>query len=497
MDTNAIRSVLSFAKKPSAALRQATRVCWLCALAATFTTYCAAQVFSNLVTFDYANGASPSSALVQGSDGNLYGTTDFYGSSCCGTVFRMTPNGTLTTIYSFCGQANCTDGADPRGGLVPATDQNFYGTTATGGTQNAGTVFKITPQGKLTTLYSFCAQLACADGQYPVGALIEASNGNFYGATQTAGAHEAGTIFKITSHGKLTTLYSFCALSSCADGSTPMSGLIRGTDGNLYGTTSQGGNNGPFSCPNGCGTVFKIVSTGTLTTLHSFDFTDGDAPTAALIQASNGRFYGSTFFGGTVLDVCGQGCGTIFAITPKGVLNTQVKFEWNNGDGPSSALIQATDGNLYGTTAVGVGYGTVFKMSPEGRLTILYTFYGGPSGESPYGGVVQATNGTFYGTTEGNGTEAIGTVYSLSVGLGPFVSFVIPTGKPGQTAQILGQGLIGTTSVTFNGVAAINIKIVSDTYLTVVVPRGATSGKVVVTTPSGTLTSNVNFNVTK
>lgn len=497
MDTSEIVSILSFAKKLSTELIVTTRHFWLCALAATFTMHCSAQVFTNLVTFDFTNGASPSSALVQGLDGNLYGTTDLDGSSCCGTVFKMSPNGILTTIYSFCVQADCPDGADPRGGLVLATDQNFYGATATGGGQNAGTIFRITSQGILKTLYSFCAQSNCADGRFPIGALIVASNGDFYGVTQSGGANSAGTIFKITSHGKLTTLYSFCALVDCADGSTPMSGLVRGTDGNLYGTTAAGGNNGPFSCPSGCGTVFKIAPTGTLTTLHMFDFTDGNDPAAALIQANNGRFYGSTFSGGTVLDVCGQGCGTIFAISPKGVLNTEVKFEWSNGNGPSSALIQATDGNLYGTTVAGVGAGTIFKMSQEGRLTILYTFFGGTSGESPYGGLVQATNGMFYGTTQGNGTETIGTVYSISVGLPPFTSFVIPAGKPGQTAQIIGQGFTGTTSVTFNGVPATSFKVVSDTYLTAVVPAGATTGSVVVTTPSGTLTSNVDFRISK
>jgi uncharacterized repeat protein (TIGR03803 family) len=455
-----------------------------------------AQTLSTLATFNVADGAEPNASLVQGTDGNFYGTTAIGGNdSCnppngCGTVFRITPGGTLTVLHRFCLQSGCPDGEILAGGLVLATDGNFYGATRAGGAHGGGTIFKITPQGKLTTLYSFCALPGCADGGGSSTTLIQASNGNFYGTAGDFGAFEGGTIFKITAQGKLTTLYNFCAISSCVDGTDPVGALFRGTDGELYGTTYAGG---AF----GYGTVFKLSSAGQLTTLHSFDFTDGANPTAALIQASNGKFYGSTEFGGTAINNCSNGCGTLFSITSAGAFALIDRLGWSNGAEPYSALIQATDGNLYGTTAAGQGMGTAFDITPGGRITNLVVFCcSDRTGNFPFGGLVQSTNGTFYGTTAGDGLTSNGTVYSLDAGLGPFITFVLSTGKVGSTAQILGQGLTSATSVTFNGVPA-SFAAVSDTNMTAVVPGGATSGKVVVTAPSGTLTSNVNFRITK
>jgi uncharacterized repeat protein (TIGR03803 family) len=371
---------------------------------------------------------------------------------------------------------------------VLGTDGALYGATGAGGTHGGGTIFKITPQGKLNTLYNFCVQVGCADGAAS-STLIQGSNRDFYG-TSGGGAYGLGTVFKITPQGKLTTLYSFCAQTLCSDGADPRGGLVRGTDGDLYGTTYGGG---AF----GYGTVFKLAPGGKLTTLHSFDSTDGANPTASLIQANNGSFYGSTYWGGTVLYVCGFGCGTLFKMSSSGELSTLDSFDWSNGYEPNSALVQATDGNLYGTTVDGLGVGTVFNVTlGGGNLTILSAFNGGLDGYYPFGGVLQATNGIFYGTTAGDGVTN-GTVYSLNMGLGPFVTFVLPSGKVGQKSEILGQGLTGTTAVTFNGIAATSFSVVSDTYLTAVVPNGAATGAVVATTPTGTLTSNVNFRILK
>ena len=191
------------------------------------------------------------SGLVQGTDGNLYGTAygDGYpeceAGASCGSVFRITPSGTLTTLYRFCSQGfPCTAGASPSGSLVQAADGNFYGTTTSAGANGAGTVFKITPSGALTTLYSFCAQdyPFCTDGGGPSGALVQATNGDLYGTTQTGGANGDGTVFKITPSGKLTTLHSFAG----PDGAGP-NGLIQAADGNFYGTTSGGGASGDGS----------------------------------------------------------------------------------------------------------------------------------------------------------------------------------------------------------------------------------------------------------
>jgi uncharacterized repeat protein (TIGR03803 family) len=264
------------------------------------------------------DGADSVAGLVQGTDGNLYGTTQNGGANdaCsvvgCGTVFKISPSGTLTTLYSFCSQSGCTDGYRPVAGLIQGADGNFYGTTQFGGASGActggcGTVFKITPSGTLTTLHSFDG----TDGNDLFFAgLIQATDGNLYGATYLGGANgtNTGTVFKITPSGALTTLYNFCSQSGCTDGRYPYGGLVQATDGILYGTTQTGGANGTNA-----GTVFKITPSGTLTTLYSFcaetGCTDGYDPTAALVQATNGNFYGTTTFGGA------DGDGTVFILT--------------------------------------------------------------------------------------------------------------------------------------------------------------------------------------
>ncbi len=279
----------------------------------------AAGTLTTLHSFDWYDGASPTGALVQGNDGNFYGTT--YGGGAdphYGTVFKITPAGALTTLYSFCAQANCADGAMPYAGLVRATDGNFYGTTFGRGVNGYGTVFKITPAGALTSLYSFCSQMNCADGQYPQAGLVQATDGNFYGTTPEGGGgvyHQGGTVFKITSSGTLTTLYNFCSQPACSDGADSLAALLQGTDGNFYGTTIGGG---AYCTPNsGCGTVFKITPSGMLTTMHSFDDTDdGKAPFAGLVHATDGNFYGTTAFGANPACTAGlHGCGTVFRLS--------------------------------------------------------------------------------------------------------------------------------------------------------------------------------------
>jgi uncharacterized repeat protein (TIGR03803 family) len=208
-----------------------------------------AQSFTTLVNFDGTNGADPGfMSLVQGVDGNLYGTAYGGGASSYGTVFKITPGGTLTTLYSFCSQLFCADGSHP-GALVQATNGDFYGTTVNGGADSScglggflgcGTVFKITPAGMLTTLHSFDG----ADGRYPEGELVQATNGDLYGTTSQGGANDDGTVFKINPAGK-TTLYNFCSITNsagdCLDGDDPMFGLVQATNGDFYGTTSNGG----------------------------------------------------------------------------------------------------------------------------------------------------------------------------------------------------------------------------------------------------------------
>jgi uncharacterized repeat protein (TIGR03803 family) len=229
------------------------------------------------------------------------------GSNFSGTVFKMLPGGKLNILYSFCSLAKCADGSHPYAGLIQATDGNFYGTTNRGGANDPydGTVFRITPAGKLTTIYNFCSLPNCTDGLSPFAGLIQGTDGDLYGTTQGGGTNNNGTVFKITLGGALTTLYNFCSQPNCADGCSPNAGLVQATDGNFYGTTYWCGANYIY------GTVFKMTPGGLLTTLHSFcsqsNCPDGANPWAGLVQATDGRLYGTTYGGDFSL-------GTVFSL---------------------------------------------------------------------------------------------------------------------------------------------------------------------------------------
>jgi uncharacterized repeat protein (TIGR03803 family) len=467
-----------------------------------------AQTLTTLHSFDGTDGFEPSAPLVQATNGDFYGTTNDGGANnAFGTVFRITATGTLTTLYSFCPQgANCTDGYYPEAsGLVQAANGDLYGTTELGGvvppdTTPSGTVFRITPGGALTTLYSFGSQQGVT-GAFPFSGLVQATNGDLYGTTVEGSAGGgAGTIFKITPSGALTTLYTFCAQVNCADGDDPYAPLVQATNGYFYGTTTIGG-------AYGSGTVFKITPSGTLTTLYNFcaqsGCPDGADSLTGLVQATNGDLYGTAYLGGA------NSNGTVFKITPSGTLTTLYSFgaKANGADGfyPAGALIQATDGNFYGTTSSGGTpccggnrySGTVFRITPRGTLTTLYNFCAQSEctdGSGPTAGLVQATNGDFYGTTSAGGANNDGTVFRLSVGLGPFVETQTTSGEVGAAVKILGSDLTGASSVTFNGTAAM-FTVVSRYLITTTVPDGASTGKVEVVTPSGTLSSNVPFRV--
>jgi uncharacterized protein (TIGR03437 family) len=520
------------------------------ALCAATAVALPAQTFTTLYNFHWTDGASPNGALVQGSDGNLYGTTIAGGDvpGCeedagCGTVFRISPSGALTTLSNAVG--------NPVGGLVQAADGNFYGVAG------EGFIFKITPSGTLTTLYVFCAHPQedepCTDGANPMAGLVQATDGDFYGTTLYGGAYYGGNVFKITPGGTLTTLYSFCSqFPDCPDGYEPEAALIQATDGNFYGTTSGGVF--AVATPRNGGTVFKITPGGSLTTLHSFCLScgDGSNPTAGLVQGSDGNLYGTTVGGGSGFgcpnDLSGLnrvfGCGTVFKITMSGTLTTLYSFcpQGNCADGaspgmamaeffdmPGTALVQGSDGNFYGTAAEGGAYGngTVFKITPNGTLTTLYSL-DDTDGQNPTG-LIQAANGTFYGTTAGNfdlqvcpddyPPNACGTIFSLSMESIPSVPAVNPGGvlnsasytiggaAPGSIVSIFGTNLAASTSVasaiplptalsdvtsvTLNGIPA-GLYFVSPNQINAQIPfdvlPGQSSGTVsiVVTRSSGT-----------
>ena len=423
------------------------------------------------------NGYGASSPLAQGTSGNFYGEGS-PGGIGSGNTYEVTPSGTMTNLATL---------SSPFGGLVLASNGFLYGADQLGGTALEGSVFKMTSTGTATTIYSFCTT-DCADGADPSAALIQAG-GELYGTT-------AGTIFKITLGGSLTTLYSWCNPTCGPAGPPYPNALVQGSDGNFYGTTAGGNVND--------GTVFKMTPSGTLTTLHTFGGPDGINPGSLVegrVEGSNGEFYGVTVAGGNSGCTFGQasGCGTIFKITNGGTFTTIHKFNITDGANPQESLVLGTDGNLYGVTYGdgNLSSGTIFQISPAGKLTTLYTFCQQQNcvdGATPRTALMQATSGLFYGTTAGGGDQGLGVVYSLSMGLGPFVQTAPTSGKVGSKVIIIGNGLTGSTSVTFNGTAA-SFTVVSDTEIAATVPSGATGGQVEVTTPSGTLNSNVAFRV--
>jgi uncharacterized repeat protein (TIGR03803 family) len=449
-------------------------------------------IFKTLVNFDGTNGANTHRPPIQGPDGNLYETTLEGGANGQGVLFRMAPTGkNQTLLYSFCSQTGCTDGSGP-GALGLGADGNFYGGTASGGTFGYGTIFKFTGSGTPITLHDFDG----TDGRSIYDRLAQVGDGNFYGATPYGGTNQkcfsggCGTVFRITPRGKLTTLYDFCSQTGCTDGAIIYSSLALGTDGDFYGATFYGGGESDG------GTIFKITPNGKLTTIYRFcvDYpacSDGSNPIGPVL-GPDGNFYGTTASGGV------YGEGAVFQFIPTtGKLNTIYSFctqmACTDGSDDRSGIILGSDGNFYGTTYYGGVYnlGTVFKITPAGALTTLHSF-DGTDGYYPIGVMFQATNGVFYGETTLGGSGGQGTIFSLSLGLSPFVETAPTNGKVGTKVIILGNKLTGSNKVTFNGETA-TFKVISGTEITAIVPTGATTGPVEVTTAGGTLTSNVNF----
>ena len=436
--------------------RLAAASAFLASTAALSLSSLPAEAQSYTVLHAFETPAGTPSVSVQGPDGSLYGTTYYGGAGNSGTVFKITPSGTLTTLYSFSG----SDGNGPIG-LVKGTDGNFYGTTYLGGAQNTGTVFKMTPTGTLTTLYVFLG----SDGRNPSAGLVQGTDGSFYGTTYLGGASDLGTVFRITSAGTVTTLHSFLG----GDGSHPAAPLAQGIDGSFYGTTLDGGAVGTPEYPFGFGTVFKITPAGAFTTLYSFvssyggvspySGVGGQYPYAGLTPGTDGNLYGTASSGGAGHE------GTVFSITPSGTLTTLYSFSGDDGSFPRAGLVQGTDGNFYGTTGWGgssrsgtpsAGYGTVFRITPGGVLTTLHSFLGG-DGIHPYAGLVQGTDGSFYGTTSLGGPSwyvsswsGHGTVFRITPG-GVLTTLHSFAGTEGQkpTAPLV-QGtdgdFYGTTS---------------------------------------------------
>jgi uncharacterized repeat protein (TIGR03803 family) len=371
-----------------------------------------AQTETNIYSFGgQPDGGQPRAGLVQANDGNFYGTTYSGGTNGSGTVFRLTPGGGYTNLYPFGSQP--FDGAYPSAGLIQGSDGYLYGTTVKGGTGNCGTVFRISLSGSYSNLYSF--QGPTNDGYGPGVGLTRGNDGNLYGVTMGGGAGNFGTVFRFSTNGTETMLYSFAG--STNDGYEPLSALILGSDGNFYGTTFFGGITNVASIgfvdTLGLGTVFRISPGGSYQLLHLFGSTvpDGFAP-GQLVQANDGNFYGVAFEGGTFTNH-----GAVFRITPGGSESLFYSFGSQPGDGSSpSSLIVGSDGNFYGTTTKGGtnDIGAVFRLSPGGSESVLYSFGSQPNdGNDPLGWLTQGAEGNFYGTTA-KGGSGNGTIFQLT-----------------------------------------------------------------------------------
>ncbi len=377
----------------------ATAITLCCAAVLSLATGPAAEAATTetvLYSFTGNNGdgASPNAGLVADSAGNLYGTTVYGGASSAGTVFKLTPGGTATVLYSFTGGS---DGGNPYGGLIADSSGNLYGTTQFGGASGAGVVFRLSPGGVFTALHS----LDWSEGAFPQARLLADSTGNLYGTAWNGGSSSCGTVFKLSPSGTLTVLYSF---TCTADGGHPYSDLLADSGGNLYGTTADGG---AFNA----GTVFKLSSSGAETVLYSFSGNpDGANPHAGLTADSAGNLYGTTVSGGV------SNAGTVFKLSPSGTESVLYSFLCGaDGANPYADLILDSAGSLYGTSTGGcaASNGTVFKVT-SGGTTMLYSFTGGADGAIPYAPLLADSTGNLYGTTYAGGTSFFGTVFKLA-----------------------------------------------------------------------------------
>ena len=409
-----------------------------------------------------AAGQNPRVALVEGPDHNFYATTLRGGTADKGMVFRITPGGSFTVLHSFGGGS---DGEAPKAPLIHATDGNFYGTTTLGGPADLGTIFKLTPAGVTTVVHAFANP---ADGWRPE-ALLQASDGNFYGTTTFGGGASYGSVFKMTAAGAVTTVFSFPsdsqerypetlvqsgqelfgtttqsansgrgavfkvttagayalvrAFPQRTGGSTPRAPLMRASNGLFYGTTFYGG-------AANIGTIFSITPAGAVTTLLAFDYsvdTPGMHPETGVMQAADGNLYATTL---KFQRICFGGCppsGTVSRVTTAGVQTYLHRFDDSEGTGPAGPLVQGTDGHFYGTTgfAGANGGGTAFRMTADGTITVLHAFNANdPFGAAPRGGLTRGADGNYYGTASGRGF-----IDGLSVGLGT-VFRMTPSGTP-------------------------------------------------------------------
>jgi uncharacterized repeat protein (TIGR03803 family) len=416
-----------------------------------------AGVLTTLTSFTGDTAGSKGTALFgelePDGNGGFLGVTNSGGAFGVGTVFRVTPAGAITTLVEFTGKTGAAKGTNPQAGLVKHTDGNFYGVTRLGGSTDNGTIFKLTPAGVFTTLVEFTGNTGAKKGITPGASLRSGADGNLYGTTEKGGAGGYGTVFRMTPAGVLTTLVEFTGVSGAALGNGPTGALVIGADGSFYGTTALGGDPalddlGQPQIPNGSGTVFSLTTSGTFTSLVKFTAKAGSrpgaVPLAGLMRASDGSLYGTTSQGGA------NSVGTIFKLTQAGVFSTVFEFKTTGavtGLNPGGKLTEAADGNFYSTTLKGgaTGDGTIFRMTPAGVVSNVLEFTG--SGGAAPGGtpgqlLLPSAEGHLYGTTAGGGLTSSGSpagggqIYRLRFGPTPVTQAA--TGTVNTTATLNG-----------------------------------------------------------
>jgi len=392
------------------------------------------------------DGIQPSSGLLQGSDGNLYGMTPFggtganisgYAQTGSGTIFKISPEGIYSIVHNFCDGTVTNDGAMPCGALIQGTDGNFYGVTESGGLYGFGTVFKVTPQGVVTIMHSFYYGTAPHDGAGPAASLIQASDGNLYGTTMYGGSAANGTIFRMSLGGTYAILHNFNDGSVAGDGKQPAAALIQASDGNLYGTTDSGGSAG-------FGTLYQLSLPGTYSLVRSFadgTYTADPKYPSALVEGGDGNFY-ATAYGSTTTSseiafkMTLQGLPTILHVFGDGTLANDGA---SSGALPTAGLIQGSNGNFYGTTVWGgqppmTGYGVAFQMTPTGTITILHVFADGTvfaDGANPSAPLCQGIDGNLYGSTTNGGATGNGSLFQIALIGGSANPVAIETTPPG------------------------------------------------------------------
>jgi len=363
------------------------------------------QTYTILHTFKGIDGARPQASLILDAKGNLYGTTEEGGTFGLGTVFRLDATGRERVLHSFSGTGG--DGAYPWARVIRDSVGTLYGTTWKGGAYGYGTVFKLNKSGTETILYAFTGG---ADGASPFSGLVRDTAGNLYGTTSAGGDFGYGTIFKVNTGGAETVLHSFAGPRT--DGQSPMADLLRDATGNLFGTTFYGGTYGP-------GTVFEVDTAGTETVLYSFmGSPDGGYPYAGLVLDEAGNFYGTTLWGGTSGSVCpgNSSCGTVFTLNASGTETVLYSFRGGaDGGNPWGSLVQGSGASLLGTTEVGgdlecnapYGCGTVFKVRANRKESVLHKFTGRRGdGKYAYAGLVRDKAGNLYGVTTTGGARS-------------------------------------------------------------------------------------------